>query len=55
MTTTLKTSFATFRGKKQDGMIQYLGVKYASLSDQLSVPEMVTEYGNGIVDATAFG
>ncbi|PSN62539.1 para-nitrobenzyl esterase [Corynespora cassiicola Philippines] len=55
MTTTLKTSFATFKGKKQDGVIQYLGVKYASLSNQLSVPEMVTEYGNGIVDATAFG
>jgi hypothetical protein len=55
MTTTLMTSFATFTGKNGDEVIQYLGVKYASLEDQLSPPEMMTTYDSGVVDATEFG
>lgn len=52
---TLKTDFGEFRGKKGDGVTQYLGVKYASLKDQLSVPEMVVDYGSEVVEAVEFG
>lgn len=52
---TLKTPFGEFNGKKNGGTVQYLGIKYASLKDQLAVPEMVQEYGTEIVDATEFG
>jgi hypothetical protein len=55
MTATLKTSFATFKGKKGDGVVQYLGVKYASLQDQISPPDMMIAYGTGVADATQFG
>lgn len=53
--TSLKTPFGEFKGKNGDGVVQYLGVKYASLKDQLSVPEMITEYGSETVDAAKFG
>jgi carboxylesterase type B len=55
MTALLKTSFGTFRGKKGDGITQYRGIKYASVKDQLSAPEMVTGYGDQEIDATHFG
>lgn len=55
MTTTLKTSFGVFRGKNGDGVVQYLGIKYASLKNQLAVSEMVKDYGAEVVDATNFG
>jgi carboxylesterase type B len=51
----LQTSFGTFKGKKGDGVVQYRGIKYASVRDQLSVPELVTEYGTDVVDATRYG
>jgi carboxylesterase type B len=50
----LQTSFGTFKGKKGDGVTQYRGIKYASVRDQLSVPELVTEYGTDVVDATRY-
>lgn len=55
MTAPLKTFFGTFQGKKADGVVQFRGVKYASVKDQLSIPEMVKGYGDEIVDATEFG
>lgn len=52
---TLRTPFGEFKGKKKNGIVQYLGIKYASLKDQLAIPEMVKEYGNKVIDATEFG
>ncbi|KAF2869112.1 carboxylesteras-like protein [Massariosphaeria phaeospora] len=54
MTNTLKTSFGEFKGKKTDGVIQYLGVQYATLKNQLAVPEIVERYESP-VDATQYG
>jgi carboxylesterase type B len=51
----LQTSIGTFEGKKGDGVVQYRGIKYASVRDQLSVPELMTEYGTDIIDATRYG
>ena len=53
--TTLKTNIGEFRGKKGDGVEQYLGIKYASLKDQLAAPEIFSSYGEEVVDATEFG
>jgi hypothetical protein len=55
MITPLQTSFGTFQGTQGDGVVQFRGVKYACLKDQLSVPEMVTSYRDELVDATEFG
>lgn len=55
MGSTLQTAFGTFHGKPGDGVVQFRGVKYASLKDQLSVPELVGGHGNEIIDATEFG
>ncbi|KAF2466728.1 carboxylesteras-like protein [Lindgomyces ingoldianus] len=52
---TLKTAFGEFRGKRSDFVVQYLGIKYASLKDQLSAPEMVDRYESEVVDASEFG
>jgi hypothetical protein len=49
------TPFGDFIGKVDQGVAQYLGIKYALLKDRLSVPEMVHEYGNEPVDATEYG
>lgn len=38
-----------------DGVVQYRGIKYAFLRDQMAVPELVTEYGSEKVDAREFG
>jgi hypothetical protein len=54
MVTAVRTSFGTFQSR-QGEVIQFRGIKYASLKDQLSVPEMVTTYGSDIIDATSFG
>lgn len=55
MTTLLQISFGTVQGKRGDGVTHYRGIKYASVKDQLSVPELVTEHGGVVVDATHFG
>ena len=55
MATTLKTSFGIFAGKQGDAVTQYLGIKYASLENQLAVPKLMTSYGDNVVDASAFG
>lgn len=55
MTNTLKTPFGVFAGHKGDNVIQYRGIKYASVKDQIAVPELVINYGDAIIDATHFG
>jgi hypothetical protein len=45
----LSTPFGTFKGT------QYRGIKYATVRDQLSAPELVTDYGTDIVDAMHYG
>jgi carboxylesterase type B len=52
---TLTTPLGEFKGRKEKGCIQYLGIKYANLKDQMAPPEMIAEYGSGIIDATQFG
>ncbi|KAL5404596.1 hypothetical protein PMIN03_009023 [Paraphaeosphaeria minitans] len=52
--TMLSTPFGSFKGKRADGVIQYLGIPYATLKDQLSCPEMVQSYEE-VVDATEYG
>lgn len=49
------TPFGSFEGWKGDGVVQYRGIKYAFLRDQMAVPQLVTEYGSERVDATEFG
>jgi carboxylesterase type B len=51
---TLTTPFGIFKGKHVDAVVQYLGIPYATLENQLSVPEMVTSY-KSVVDAMQYG
>jgi hypothetical protein len=55
MTAILQSPFGTFQGKQSDGVTQYRGIKYASVMDQLSASELVTDYGDVLVDAVNFG
>jgi carboxylesterase type B len=55
MAAVLKTKIGSFEGKKGDGVMQYLGIQYARLGDQLAAPELVQDYGNEVVDATRYG
>jgi hypothetical protein len=43
------------RGKVVDGTVQFLGLKYASLKDRLALPQLVTRYGAGTIDASKYG
>ncbi len=44
------------QGKQGDGVIQFLGIKYATVKDRFAGSELV-EYGNGesVIDATNLG
>jgi len=42
-------------GKAGDGVVQYLGVKYASLKNKFSPPELCGKYEGGAIDATKLG
>jgi carboxylesterase type B len=55
MTTTVSTPFGRFEGKRSNGVVQYLCIKYAKLKDQLSAPEMVESYNEAVVNATEYG
>jgi hypothetical protein len=55
MITKVRTYLGEFKGKNGDGVVQYLGIKFASVKDQLSGPEMMLDYGFDNVDATEFG
>ena len=43
------------RGRAGDGVVQYLGVKYALLRDRFAEPELCTSYGSKSLDATFLG
>ncbi|KAL1602607.1 Carboxylesterase 5A [Paraconiothyrium brasiliense] len=51
---TLHTSFGSFKGIHGEDVVQYLGIKYAKVKDQLSAPDMMICY-EGVVDATEYG
>lgn len=53
--TTLETTFGSFVGVEEDGVRKFLGIKYAEVRNWLAAPELVTWYGNQIVDATRYG
>jgi carboxylesterase type B len=42
------------KGNAVDKAVQFLGLKYASLKDRFSAPELVDSYGGG-ADATRYG
>ena len=43
------------KGLVVDETVQFRGLKYASLENRLAKPQLVTSYGFGAVDATAYG
>ncbi|KAI8940531.1 hypothetical protein NX059_004209 [Plenodomus lindquistii] len=56
MSATLKhPSLGELRGNKVDGVVQFLGLKYATLRNRLANAELVEEYGSQITDATRYG
>lgn len=57
MASVLKTtSLGEIRGKHDDGVVQYLGVKYATLKNRLADAEIIdTRKDDGILDATKDG
>ncbi|RJE26204.1 Carboxylesterase [Aspergillus sclerotialis] len=57
MTSVLKTtSLGEIRGKHDDGVVQYLGLKYASLKNRLADAELVDSRKDGsVLDATKDG
>lgn len=56
MTATIKTvSLGEIRGKVEDGVVQYLGVKYATLKDRLSEAELINSREGDVLDATKDG
>jgi hypothetical protein len=56
MTTTVSTtSLGEIRGKVEDGVAQYLGVKYATLENRFAEAELVVSREGDILDATKNG
>lgn len=56
MTTTLRTtSLGEIRGKVADGVVQYLGIKYASLKNRLADAELIEKREGDVLDATKDG
>jgi len=56
MTTKIcKTPVGKYKGNQGDHVVQFLGIKYASLKDRLSAPEMILRYDREIIDATLHG
>ncbi|KAL1889728.1 hypothetical protein Sste5346_008714 [Sporothrix stenoceras] len=45
----------TVRGRVGVGVVQFLGLQYATLKDRLAEPELKTTYGAGETDATRLG
>ena len=52
---TLETTFGSFVGVEENGVRKFLGIKYAEVKNWLATPELITSYGNQIVDATRYG
>jgi carboxylesterase type B len=56
MTTTCKhNDLGDIRGNSCDGVVQFLGLKYASLENRFASPSLVTHYSSGLTDATKYG
>lgn len=56
MTTTLDhPNLGLITGLNLDGVVQFRGVKYASLRDRFAIAELLTDYGHAGIDATKFG
>lgn len=56
MTETIQhPSIGTVVGKAEDGTVQFLGVKYASLNDRFAEPQLLSHYHGDKVDATKIG
>ncbi|KAL5447662.1 hypothetical protein PMIN05_001957 [Paraphaeosphaeria minitans] len=43
------------QGNSNNGVVQFLGLKYASLENRFAAPSLVTDYSSGLIDATKFG
>ncbi|KFX98663.1 hypothetical protein O988_04247 [Pseudogymnoascus sp. VKM F-3808] len=48
-------SLGTIVGKAGDGIVEFLGVKYASLADRLADPQLLSNYHGDKIDATKTG
>lgn len=48
-------SLGEIRGREADGVIQFLGVKYASLKDRFAGSELFEHVGQGVIDGTKLG
>jgi carboxylesterase type B len=58
MATTLKTTaLGDIQGRDDDGVVQYLGIKYATLKDRFADAELISERpaSAGVLDATKDG
>ena len=43
------------QGTSHAEVVQFLGIKYASLENRFAAPSLVTDYSAGQLDATKFG
>lgn len=52
----LKTSkLGDIRGREVDGVIQYLGIQYATLKNRFADAELIEDRAGGVLDATKDG
>lgn len=49
------TSLGEIHGKDDNGVTQYLGIKYANLKNKLADAELVESREGGVLDATIDG
>lgn len=56
MTTILTTTaLGDIRGKTEDGVTQFQGIKYATLKNRFADAELIEERYDGVLDATTDG
>lgn len=56
MATTLSTSkLGQIRGKSENGVTQYLGIKYATLENRFADAQLIEERQGDVLDATTDG
>jgi hypothetical protein len=56
MSTSLQHSeLGGLKGNIIDGIVQFLGLKYATLKDRLASAELLSNYGREPTDATKYG
>jgi carboxylesterase type B len=49
------TTLGRVQGTTEDGVTQYLGIKYATLKDRLADAELIAERDGDVLDATKDG